>query len=328
MKKIMTDRVTPGLTIVVSAIAEADESKKSGVIHLTSLKNSFFGEMKMRIITVLLVCLMAFVQLQCTGKDANQSPNNDNSHRTDNGTKQSSDFKTWAITSVEGGGIDGRLREFSIDSTGTIIFEDRKNKASAEMKTDNAEAFAQIGVLLKQLDLPNAEKKSDDKKEECCDQVNNYLVIRLDGRDYYPDNLNLSSSQTSDYKRLLSIYREIREKNETTLMNKAAELKVKDTKTLSVTVYDANHKHAWEGKFSKKGESNVFEGEWKNNEIPETVKDKVEVVLNGQTVKVTRKGADSLAVPKEFQGDLDGYRPGFISSPSSQKEGRWYVSFE
>lgn len=36
MKKIMTDRVTSGLIIVVSVIAEADESKKSGVIHGTS----------------------------------------------------------------------------------------------------------------------------------------------------------------------------------------------------------------------------------------------------------------------------------------------------
>jgi hypothetical protein len=277
-------------------------------------------KMSMRIIAVLLICLTAFVQMQCTGKDAKPGSNN--------GRKQSSDFKTWAITSVEGGGIDGRHREFSINSTGTIMFEDRKNKASAEVKTDTAETFAQIGALLKQLDLPNIERKSEDKREECCDRVNNYLIATLDKRDYYPDNLNLSDSQTSDYKRLLSIYREIREKNETSLMNRAAELKVKNAKTLSVTVYDANHKPAWDGKFSKKGESGIFEGEWKNNETAETVKDKVETVLNGRTVTITRTGTGEVAVPKEFQGDWDGYRPGFIGKPISKNEINWYAHFE
>jgi hypothetical protein len=276
--------------------------------------------MKMRIIAVLLICLMAFVQMQCTGKNANQG--------SINGTKQSSDFKTWAITSVEGGGIDGRHREFSINSTGTIMFEDRKNKASAEVKTDNDETFARIGVLLKQLDLPNAERNSDDKKQECCDQVNTYLVARLDERDYYPDQLNLSDSQTLDYKRLLSIYREIREKNETLLMNKAAELKIKNAETLSVLVRDGNFKPVSEGKFSRKGDSRVFEGGWKNNETTGTVKDEVEVVLNGRTVKITRKGAGEVAVPKEFQGDLDGYSPGFIAKKPSQNEINWYARFE
>jgi hypothetical protein len=316
----MTDRVTPGLISVVPAIAEAGESKKPGAIRVTSPKNYFLEVMKMRILTVLLICLMAFVQMQCTGKDASQNSNN--------GTKQSSDFKTWTITSVEGGGIDGRHREFSINSAGTIIFEDRKNKASAEMKTDNAETFAHIGVLLKQLDLPNTEKKSDEKKQECCDQVNHYFVAKLDERNYYPDNLNLSSSQTSDYQRLVSIHREIREKNETTLMNKAAELKIKNAKTLSVPVRDGNFKPVWEGKFSRKGESGVFEGEWKNNETAETVKDEVEVVLSGRTVKITRKGAGEVAVPKEFQGDLDSYSPGFIAKKISQNEINWSAHFE
>jgi hypothetical protein len=277
--------------------------------------------MKMRIIAVLLVCVMVLVQTQCTGI-------NDKRRRPDDGTKQNSDFKTWSLTSVEGGGIDGRHREFSINSTGTIIFEDRRGKASAEMKTDNAETFARIEALLKQLDLPNTERKSDEKKQECCDQVNNYLVVRLDGRGYDPDMLNFSDSQTSDYKRLLSIYSEIREQSEKTLMNKAAELKVTNAKSLTVSVRDGNHKSAWEGKFSRKGESTVFEGEWKNTETAETVKDKVAVVLNGQTVKITRQGAGEAAVPKEFQGDLDGYRPGAIGNSSSQEEVRWYVGFE
>jgi hypothetical protein len=276
--------------------------------------------MKMRVITGLLICLMAFVQMQCTGKDGNQD--------SKNRTKQSSDFKTWAITSVEGGGIDGRHREFSVNSTGTIMFEDRKNKASAETKTDNAETFTQIGVLLKQLDLPNTEKKSDVEEQECCDQVSNRFIAKLDERDYYPDNLNFSSSQTSDYQRLLSIYREIREKNEKTLVNKAAELKVKNAKTVSVTVYDANHKPAWEGKFSGKGEGNIFEGEWKSSGTAESVKDELEVVLNGQTVTITRKGAGEVAVPKSFASYLDSYRPGFIGNPISKTETRWYASFE
>jgi hypothetical protein len=208
------------------------------------------------------------------------------------------------------------------------MFEDRKNKASAEVKTDNAETFAQIGALLKQLDLPNTEKKSDDKEQECCDQVSNHFIAKLDERDYYPDNLNLSSSQTSDYKRLLSIYREIREKNEKLLTNKAAELKVKNAKTVSVTVYDANHKPAWEGKFSRKGESDSFEGEWKINGTAETVKDEVEVVLNGPTVTITRKGAGEMTVPKAFVSYLDSYRPGFIGNPISKNEINWYASFE
>jgi hypothetical protein len=277
-------------------------------------------KMNMRIIAALLICLMAVVQMQCTGKDANPGSNN--------GRKESSDFKTWTITSVEGGGIDGRHREFSINSTGTIMFEDRKNKASAEVKTDNAETFAQIGALLKQLDLPNIERKSEDKKEECCDQVKNYLTVRLDERNYNPDRLYLSDSQTSDYQRLLSFYREIREKNEKTLMNQAAELKVKNSKTVSVTVYGADYKPAWDGKFSKKGESNIFEGEWKNNETAQTVKDKVEVALNGRTVKIMRTGAAEVAVPKEFQEDWDGYRPGFIGKPISKNQINWSAHFE
>lgn len=265
----------------------------------------------MRIIAVLLVCLMAFVQMQCTGNE----------------TKHSSDFKTWAITSVEGGGIDGRLLAFSIDNTGTLLFEDRKNKASAEMKMVDAETLARMEALLKQLDVPNAKKKSD-KKSECCDQVNKYLIVKLDGREYYPDKSSFSRSQTPNFESLLSIFGQIAEENNPLLRNRAAELKIKNAKTLSLSVKDANYKPVWEGKFSRKGQSNVFEGEWKNNETAETVKDKVEVVLNGQIVKVTRKGAGEVAVPKEFQGDLDGYHPGAISNSSSQKEVRWYVSFE
>jgi hypothetical protein len=60
------------------------------------------------------------------------------------------------------------------------------------------------------------------------------------------------------------------------------------------------------------------EGEWKNNGTAETVKDEVEVVMNGRTVKVTRKGAGEVAVPKEFQGDWDGYSPGFIAKKIRQ----------
>lgn len=47
---------------------------------MVHLKTSFLEEMKMRIITVLLVCLTAFAQMQCTGKDVNQSSNSDKSH--------------------------------------------------------------------------------------------------------------------------------------------------------------------------------------------------------------------------------------------------------
>lgn len=267
--------------------------------------------MQVRIVTILLICLVVFVQTQCAGEDI----------------KDSSDFKTWAITSVESGGIDGRHLTFSVDNAGILLFEDRKNKASAEMKMDNPETLARMEDLLKQLDVPNGKKKSD-KKPECCDQVNSYLIVKLDGREYYPDKSSFSRSQTPNFESLLSFFWEIREKNEKTLMNKAAELKVKNAKTLSVSVREGNYKTAWEGKFSRKGQSNVFEGEWKNNETAETVKDKVEVVLNGQIVKVTRKGAGEVAVPKEFQGDLDGYHPGAISNSSSQKEVRWYVSFE
>ena len=275
----------------------------------------------MRIIAVLSVCLMAFVLTQCAGK-------NGKGRRPDDGPRQSSDFKTWAITSVEGGGIDGRLKEFSINSTGTIIFEDRKNKALAETKTDNAETFARIGALLKQLDLPNTERKSDVKEQECCDQVNHSFIVKLDGRDYDTDNLDFSSAQTSDLDRVFSFFWGIRGKNETTLMEKAAELKVKKAKTLSVSIRDGNYKPVWEGKFSRKGESNVFEGEWKNNETIETVKDKAEVVLNGRTVKITRKGAGEMAVPKEFQGDWDSYSPGYIAKKASRNEINWYAHFE
>lgn len=273
--------------------------------------------MKTRTITALAVCLMAFGQFQCGGNQA-----------SDNRPRQPSDFKTWTITSSERGGIDGRDRSFSVTSVGTIKFEDRKNKASAETRTENAESLGQLVDLLKRLDLPNTDKKSTDKRTAGSDQVNSYFVVKLDERDYYPGELNMSESQSSDYQRLLSMYRAIRDKNETALMNRAAELKVQDAKTLTISVSDAKYKPAWEGKFSKRGEGNVFAGEWKNNETAEVVKDEVEILLNGQTVKILRKGANELQVPKEFARILDPYNPGMLTERPSANKISWVARFE
>jgi|GEM_PF-5501569 len=267
----------------------------------------------MRIATFLLIGLVAFMQIQCTaGKEPTHSSN----------------FNTWVVTSVISGGIDGRHRAFSVDNTGTILFEDRRNKAAAEMKTVDAETLAQMESLLKQLDLPNAKKNSKEEKPKCCDQLNSYVIVKLDGREYETSNLNLSELQTSNYKRLLSIFGETVSKNETVLMNKATELKIKNAKTLFVSVTDTNARPVWEGAFRRQGESSVFEGEWKNNETQTIVKDKVEVLLNGQTIKITGKGTGKIEIPKEFEGNWNNYQPGIISKPISQNEINWYARFE
>ena len=267
----------------------------------------------MRIAAVLLICLVVPTQMKCTpGKDANHI----------------SDFKTWVVTSGVSGGIDGRNRAFSVDNSGTVLFEDRRNKAAAEMKTVDAETLAQMESLLKQLDLPNAKRMSNEENPECCDKVYSYVIVKLDGREYHTSNLNLSISQTSNYKRLLSIFNETVSKNETTLMNKAAELKIKNAKTLFVWVTDTNARPVWEGTFSKQGESNFFEGEWKNNETQTIVKDKLEVLFSGQTVRIMGNGPDRTGIPKEFEGNWNNYQPGIISKPILQNEINWTARFE
>lgn len=276
----------------------------------------------MRIVAVLLICLVVLAQLQCAaGKDANQSDFNKN-------LALSADFKTWVVTSVVSGGIDGRDRAFSVDNTGTVLFEDRRNKAAAEMKTVDAETLVQMEGLLKQLDLPNAKRKSTVEKPECCDQINSYVVVKLDGREYDTSDLNLKDFRASHFKQLLSVFNETVSKNEVILTNKAAELKIKNAKTLFVWVTDTNARPIWEGKFSKQGESNVFVGEWKNSETQTIVKDKVAVLLSGQTVKIIGKSTDKIEIPKEFEANWNNYQPGIISKPLSQNEINWNARFE
>ena len=265
----------------------------------------------MRIVAVLLVCVAVFVQTQCADKEA----------------KHSSDFKTWAITFVESGGIDGRHSAFSVDNAGTLLFEDRKNKASAGMKIDAAETLARMEALLKQLDVPNAAKKKK-KDSECCDQVNSYLIVNLEGREYYPDRSSFGWFQTPDFESLMSIFGQIAEKYKPSLRNQAAELKIKNAKTLSVSVKDASYKSVWKEKFSRQGGSNIFEGEWKNIETAEAVKDIVEIVISGQIVRITGKGTGKIEAPGEFEGNLDGYQPGIITKKISPNENNWYAGFE
>ena len=115
----------------------------------------------MRIAAVLLICLIVSTLTQCAagnGANNNSDFNKDAAH--------SSDFKTWVVTSVESGGIDGRNKAFSIDNAGTVSFEDRRSKAAAGMKAVDVETLAQMESLLKRLDVPNAKKKSDEKKPE------------------------------------------------------------------------------------------------------------------------------------------------------------------
>jgi hypothetical protein len=268
--------------------------------------------MQVRTVTVLLICLVVFVLTQCVGKE----------------TKHSADFKTWSITSVESGGIDGRHLAFSIDNAGTLSFEDQRRKASAKMKMDDVETVARIQALLKQLDVPNAKKKSGEKKQECCDQVNSYIIFKLDGQEYYPDKSSFSSSQILSFESLLSIFGQIAEKNKPTLRNQAAELKIKNAKTLSISIEGANYKLVWEGKFSRQGESNIFEGEWKRPETSETVKDKVEVVISGRTIKITEKGREEIDGLREFEGDLDGYHPGIFAKKIQPNSFGWIATFE
>jgi hypothetical protein len=269
--------------------------------------------MKMRIAAVLLICLVVPAQMKRTpGKDANHI----------------SAFETWVVTSGVSGGKDGRNRAFSVDNSGTVLFEDRRNKAAAEMKTVDAETLAQMESLLKQLDLPNAKRKSNDEKPECCDKLYAYTIVKLDGLEYHTSNLNFGISQTSNYERLLSVFNQTVSKNETILMNKAAELKIRNAKTLFVWVTDTNARPVWEGTFSKQGESNFFEGEWKNNGAQTIVKDKVEVLLSGPTVRIMGNGTDKIGLPKEFEGNWNPYQPGIIGKPILQNEINWTARFE
>ena len=277
----------------------------------------------MLIAAVLLICLVVPTQMNGTsGKDANHLSD---FHRD---VAYSSGFKTWVVTSGVSGGIDGRNRAFSVDNTGTVLFEDRRNKAIAEMKTVDAETLAKMESLLKQLDLPNAKRKSNEEKPDCCDKVYSYVIVKLDGREYHTSNLNLGISQTSNYNRLLSIFDETVSKNKTILMNKAAESKIKNAKALFVWVTDKNDRIVWKGTFSKQGGSNFFEGEWKNNEAQTIVKGKVEVLLSGQTVRIIGNGTDRIGIPKEFKGNWNNYQPGIISKPILPNEINWTARFE
>lgn len=294
------------------------------------------------LIMVLLVCLTAFVEMQCAGKGmnqssnqvANQDSNNNQNQRSDNRAELSSDFKSWSLRSEERGGIDGRCRAFAINSERAIIYEDCRAKTSASMETDNPPAFAEIEDLLRRLDLPHIEPKAEEKPlcAGCTDQVNSSFTIKLDERAYNPSALNFSSAQTAAYQRLQSIYQEIREKNENELRIRAAERQAaeqqgRNAKSLSLYVTDEKSKTEWEGNFTRTGDGNIFEGEWKNQKSGEAVQDQLEVMQNGLAVKTTRKGADQLALPKEFDGYMDSMRPGMMLARYPPTGFQWYAIF-
>ena len=108
---------------------------------------------------------------------------------------------------------------------------------------------------------------------------------------------------------------------------KAAGLTALNAKTLSFYATIEKPKAEWEGKFTRIGDGNTFEGEWKNTKTGEAVKDQLEVAANGLAVKLTRKGAGTLPLPKEFQGYLDSMMPGILKDRYPQAGIDWYAIF-
>ena len=214
----------------------------------------------------------------------------------------------WKIEYAISGGRSGRIETLTVEESGRAVFVANDGRRSDQPVVPAQ--LAELSALLRRLQ-PSAGPRPAPSAPAIPDALNTRLTITPAGQEH-PIDLEM---QSAPVQKILSIvgplFEEARLRAQTPPFDPGRVWKIIEGKWERGSERDA----AWEGVWTRRGSSNLFDGFWVNRKTREGARDVLEIEPAGPgRVTVYRQG-----IKQRYHGNFDPLHPGEIVG-----RGEWF----